>query len=127
MTAIPASVRVGPLTYRVLTDTTAINAVSDDADIDGEWTAYADHDRLIIGINPDNPSDVQRRDLLHEVVHCCLRMSGVEPNAYARIVHRAKERHGGYTVEEFTVAAMSAPLLAVLRDNPLLTTWLVEA
>jgi hypothetical protein len=126
---IPARVRVGCLTYRVLTDVAAINAASEAADIaDGaEWTAYSDHDHLIVGINPDNPTGVQRRDLLHEVIHCCLRLSGVEPNTYARIVARAKGRHGGYTVEEFAVAAATGPLLGVLRDNPDLTRWLLDA
>lgn len=120
-------VRVGPLTYRILTDPEAINKASASADIDptAEWTAYSDHDALVIGINASNPEDVQRRDVLHEILHCCLRMSGVEPNAYATVVHRAKGRHGGYTVEEFMVAAVSAPLLAVLRDNPDLTRWLL--
>lgn len=126
MTAIPASVRVGPLTYQVLTDTAAINAASESADIaEGcEWTAYSDHDALVIGINPANPLAVQQRDLLHELLHCCLRLSGVEPNVYARVVARAKGKHDGYTVEEFTVAAIAGPLLGVLRDNADLTAWL---
>lgn len=122
----PSEIRVGFLPYAVLTDRAAINAASESADIDegAEWAAFSDHDALVIGINPDNPLPVQQRDLLHEVIHCCLRYSGVEPNAYARVVGKAKERHGGYTVEEFMVAAASAPLLAVLRDNPDLTAWL---
>jgi hypothetical protein len=124
---IPAEVQVGVLTYRVLTDVAAIQAVSASADIaDGaEWTAYSDHDAAVIGINPGNPVGVQRRDLLHELLHCCLRLSGVEPNVYARIVHRAKGKHDGYNVEEFTVAATAAPLLSVLRDNPDLVKWLL--
>lgn len=118
---------MGVLTYRVLTDVAAIQAASASADIasDAEWTAYSDHDAAVIGINPGNPVGVQRRDLLHELLHCCLRLSGVEPNAYARIVHRAKGKHDGYTVEEFTVAATAGPLLGVLRDNPALVRWLL--
>lgn len=123
---IPSQVRVGFLSYEVLTDRAAINAASESADIaeDAEWTAFSDHDGLVIGINADNPLAVQQRDLLHEVIHCCLRYSGVEPNAYARVVGRAKGKHDGYTVEEFMVAATAAPLLGVLRDNPDLTVWL---
>lgn len=123
---MPSVVRVGFMPYTILTDRDAINAASESADIsqDAEWTAYSDHDALVIGINTDNPLAVQQRDLLHEVIHCCLRYSGVEPNAYARVVGRAKGRHDGYTVEEFTVAATAAPLLGVLRDNPDLTAWL---
>lgn len=126
---MPSEVRVGCLTYRVLTDVAAINKASAEADIaaGAEWTAYSDHDALVIGINAGNPPDVQKRDLLHEIIHCCLRFAGVEPNAYATVVARAKGKHGGYTVEEFTVAAASGPLLGVLRDNPDLTKWLVKS
>lgn len=104
-------------------------AASADADIapDAEWTAYSDHDALIIGLNPNNPVDRQRHDLLHEVIHCCLRFAGVEPNAYAEIVAEARGKHGGYTVEEFVVAAASGPLLGVLVDNPDLLAWLTAA
>ena len=125
MSARPRQVKVGPLTYRVLVDVAAIRKASNDANLNegDEWTAFSDHDALVIGINPSNPVDVQRRDLLHEVLHCCLRFSGVWPNAYATTVGRAGE-DDGYTVEEFVVAAQSAPLLGVLRDNPSLTRWL---
>lgn len=126
--SIPKAVKVGALTYSVLTDVDAIKAASAGADIEAgaEWTAYSDHDAAVIGINPSNPPCIQRRDLLHEVIHCCLRYSGVEPNAYAATVGRAKGKHGGYTVEEFMVAATAGPLLGVLQDNPNLTAWLVD-
>lgn len=124
---IPTAVKVGCLTYRVLTDADAIRAVSASADIHpgSEWSAYSDHDRLLIGVNADNPVDAQRRDLVHELLHCCLRIAGAEPNAYARVVQEAAERHGGYSVEEFMVGATAAPLLGVLRDNPDLAGWLL--
>lgn len=123
---VPTLIKVGPLDYRVLTDIAAIQDASDGANIaeSAEWTAYSDHDALIIAINPNNPLGVQRRDLLHEVIHCCLRFAGVEPNAYADLVAEARGRHGGYTVEEFVVAAASGPLLGVLRDNPYFTEWM---
>lgn len=122
----PRKVRVGPLTYQVLVDVAAIRRASDNASLNegDEWSAFSDHDSLVIGINPTNPVDVQRRDLLHELLHCCLRHSGVWPNAYASTVAKAGE-DDGYTVEEFMVAASSAPLLGVLRDNPTLVRWLV--
>lgn len=124
----PRYVRVGALTYRVITDVAEIRKVSDQADIaaDSEWSAFSDHDRLLIGINPNNPADVQRRDLLHEAVHCCLRLAGIWPNSYADVVAKADGQHGGYTVEEFVVSAASAPLLGVLRDNPHLAAWLTH-
>lgn len=128
-TPMPTNVRVGALTYTVLTDVATIKAVSGRQDIDreAEWAAFSDHDQLVIGVNGETPVGNQRRDLLHEVLHCCLRWAGVEPNAYARIVARAEQQHGGYTVEEFMVAAATGPLLAILRDNPIFTAWLLDA
>lgn len=125
MSARPRQIKVGAMTYRVLVDVKAIKAASAEANLDAgtEWSAFSDHDSLVIGINPNNPADTQRRDLLHEVIHCCLRLSGVWPNAYAETVSKAG-RDGGYTVEEFVVSAASAPMLGVLRDNPTLLRWL---
>lgn len=125
--ARPRLIKVGPLTYRVLVDVAAIRKASASANLgdDVEWSAFSDHDSLIIGINPNNPASVQRRDVLHELLHCCLRFAGVWPNTYADTVSKAGE-DGGYTVEEFVVAAQSAPLLMVLRDNPTLMKWLLE-
>jgi hypothetical protein len=122
-------VRIGCLTYRIVTDVEEIRRASDDADIDddAEWTAFSNHDLLVIGINGANPLDVQRRDLVHELLHCCLRHSGVWPNAYAQLVHRARGRDGGYTVEEFVVSAAAGPLLAVLREDPALVRWLTAS
>ena len=125
MSARPRKIRVGHLTYSILVDVAAIRKASADANLNegDEWSAFSDHDKLIIGINPTNPVEVQRRDVLHELLHCTLRYSGVWPNAYARTVEKAGE-DDGYTVEEFMVASASAPLLGVLRDNPTLVRWL---
>ena len=117
---MPATVRVGSVTYRVIMDAAEIKAVSDDQDLPrgAEWEAFSDHDHLIIGLNPDHASDKNRKSLLHEILHCALRASGAHPNTYADTVYEARDRHGGVTVEEFTVAAMTGPLLSALRDNP---------
>ena len=125
--ARPRHVKVGPLTYRILVDVKAIKAASDDATIGTgvEWSAFSDHAALIIGINPTNPPDVQKRDVLHETLHCCLRLAGVWPNTYAEAVAKAGEDNG-YTVEEFVVAAQAGTLFGVLRDNPSLLRWLTS-
>lgn len=126
MSARPRKVRVGHLTYDVVVDVAAIRKASENAGLnDGdEWSAFSNHDKLIICINPTFPADTQRRDLLHEILHGCLRHSGVWPNSYAATVSKAGE-DDGYTVEEFMVAAASAPLVGVLRDNPSLVRWLI--
>lgn len=124
----PSSVRVGAFDYRILTDTAEIKRYRRHADIDddAEWVAFSDHDRLLIGINPAHAVAAQRRDLLHELLHCCLRLGGVWPDAYADLVAEARGRHGGNNVEEVVVTGLTGPLLGVLRDNPDLTKWLLE-
>jgi hypothetical protein len=123
---MPASIRVGSVTYRVIMDTAEVKAESDAANArgDGEWLAFSDHDKLIIGLNPDRAPDANRVTLLHEILHCALRHSGAMPNTYADIVYEARDRVAGLTVEEFTVAAMAGPLLSVLLDNPDLVAYL---
>src|SRR5690349_17373533 len=118
MSSLPQSVRVGAFTYSILTDADEVRRVSDEADVDGEWAAFSDHDRLIIGINPAHAVGAQRRDVLHELLHCCLRVGGVWPDQHAEIVAEARGRHGGLSVEEVTVAGITGPLLGVLVDNP---------
>lgn len=116
------------MTYRVLMDADEIRHASDEADLggDGEWVAFSDHDRLIIGVNPNHHDDVNRVALLHELLHCCLRVSGAWPDAYAQVVASARGKEHGVTVEEFTIAGLAGTLLAVLQDNPSLVDWCLE-
>lgn len=126
--SLPERVKVGCLTYRIVTDPDEIKKHSDNADVseDAEWSAFSNHDRLLIGVNADNPEGVQRRDVLHELLHCCLRLAGAWPDQYADLVNEARGRHGGRDVEEYAVAGITGPLLGVLRDNPALTEWLAR-
>lgn len=128
MNAMPTNVRVGPFDYSILMDAEEIARVSDEADTgsNGAWEAFSDHDALIIGINPKHSLGAQRRDVLHELLHCCLRVAGVWPNHYADLVAEARGKDDGLTVEEFCVAGATAPLLGVLRDNPALLKWLTQ-
>lgn len=63
---------------------------------------------------------------MHELLHCCLRLGGVWPDQYADVVHEARGRDGGVSVEEFVIAGTAAPLLGILRDNPDLLKWLAS-
>lgn len=124
----PAAVRIGPLRYRVLVDKTELDAANRDrgADADGEWGAFSDHRRLVIGLDPEEALGSMQHSLMHEVLHCSLRLAGVWPNAYAdtlrdvdaRRVERDKD------VEEFTVSALAGPLLIALQENPDLVSYL---
>ena len=126
---MPASIRVGAVTYRIIMDTAEVKAASDAANTrgEGEWLAFSDHDKLIIGLNPDRALDANRVSLVHEILHCALRHSGACVNTYADVVYEARDRVGGLTVEEFGVAAMAGPLLSALRDNPALVAYLTSA
>jgi len=129
MTAtMPTTVKVGTLTYTILTDADEIRRMSEAADIekDAEWAAFSDHDALVIGINPGHHPDQNRVSIVHELLHCVLRVSGSWPDAYARTVSRARGNHGGFSVEESVVSATAAPVLGVLRENPDLMAWLLE-
>ena len=126
---MPTSVRVGSVTYRIIMDTAEVKAASDAANSrgDGEWLAFSDFDKLIIGLNPDHAPGALRVDLIHELLHCALRASGSHPNTYADTVYEARDRVAGQTVEEYTVSAMTGPLLSTLRDNPALVAYLTGA
>ena len=63
--------------------------------------------------------DYKRETVLHEIVHCCLRVTDCIPDRDARA--------GVEDVEERAVAALTGPLLAVLRDHPELVAWLTAA
>lgn len=125
---MPDAVLVGACEYRIVTDAAEIKRISDEADIESgsEWVAFSDHNALIIGINPEFSEQANRVSVLHEVLHCCLRASGVWPDQYSRVVAKAKGRHGGYSVEEATVQGIDNTLVRVLRDNPALVEWLVS-
>jgi hypothetical protein len=128
--AMPASVKVGAVRYRVLTDVEAIKEASDSSDAaerGGEWAAFSNHDSLVIGLNPDHADDANRYSLVHELLHCCLRQSNTWPDMYARVLDNARDRAAGIDVEELTVGGLSGPLLSVLRDNPDLLDWLVAS
>lgn len=126
----PSRVRVGAVTYRIVTDPEAIKEASDAsdaADRGGVWKAFSNHDRLLIGLPPGDADDANRVSLLHELLHCCLRHSGAWPDMYARVLDSARDRNAGIDVEEFMVAGLTAPLLGVLRDNPNALRWLTAS
>lgn len=127
MPDMPKAITVGPWTYTVTADADEIAKAADgNVPESGTWGAFSDHEWLTIGINPENASDVIRMSVLHEVLHCCLRISGAWPTQYARLLAEAKHEDHGVDMEEFVVSGISGVLLGVLRDNPDLMAWLME-
>lgn len=112
--AIPATVTIGHLRYRVDVDRAVIDKASVKAQCTLAGVSNASEQR--IGLHPDNAPDYQAETLLHEVLHQCLRVAGCDPDEDAKA--------NVADVEERAVRAMSGPLLDTLRRNPDLVSYL---
>jgi hypothetical protein len=66
---------------------------------------------MSIAVDPGRHEDYARATLLHEILHACIRSS--DPTL--------DDEH-----EETVVAAMTGPLLSMLRDNPDVLDYLTE-
>jgi len=66
---------------------------------------------MSIAVDPGKHEDYARATLLHEILHACIRSS--DPTL--------DDEH-----EETVVAAMTGPLLSMLRDNPDVLDYLTE-
>jgi hypothetical protein len=66
---------------------------------------------MSIAVDPGRHEDYARATLLHEILHACVRSS--DPTL--------DDEH-----EETVVAAITGPLLAMLRDNPDVLDYLTD-
>lgn len=96
----PSTLRVGPHTYQVV-------LVPNGVMIDAERRGHTMATRLVIAIEPDMPASMVADTLIHEAVHAILRSIVLED-----------------TVEEQVALLMGPAVLALLRDNPELLTYL---
>lgn len=114
--SVPGRLRIGHLTYTVLLD----NAVVDEECVRSQrnLSGYSSSGEQRIAVRADLPPDYRAEVVLHEVLHQCLRVSGVDPDQDAAA--------GLKDVEERAVNAIAGPLLAALRDNPALTAYLTH-
>jgi hypothetical protein len=117
----PTRLRIGHLTYTVTEDDAAVaeRSVSEH----GDYAAYSRQStqQIVLGTRQgqDNfGADYRAENLLHEVLHSCLRVAACDPDRDAKA--------GVEDVEERTVSALAGVLLATLRDNPDLPTWLTN-
>ncbi|MFD6094760.1 hypothetical protein ACFVWN_01015 [Nocardiopsis flavescens] len=111
---VPNRVHVGHISYTVTVSNAAIDRV--DEEENATLAGYSRVSEQAIVLREDNPPDYQAETLLHEVLHQCLRASGYDPDADAKL--------GATDVEERTICAMTGPLLSTLRANPDLVTYL---
>ena len=77
----------------------------------GDACGACDMGSMSIAVDPGKHEDYARATLLHEILHACIRSS--DP--------RLDEDN-----EETVVAAMTGPLLSMLRDNPEVVDYLMD-
>jgi len=126
MASLPSELRIGHLRFRVVEDDAEISehAVRDRGGDYAGWSHTATQ-TIALGTkavrhgNRALGEDYRRETLLHEVLHCCLRVAGCDPDQDA--AGKLED------VEERAVSAMSGPLLAAFRDNPELLAYLCDA
>ncbi len=102
----PKKLRIGYAQYDVFV-APDLDVVLQESDLAG--ASNGNLHRILV--RSDLPSAAKKETLLHEVLHQCLFMAGQENDT---------------KVEERIVRAMAMVLIAVLRDNPALVTYLTS-
>lgn len=103
MARIPATVRVGPLRYRVVRDAQRLPL--------DHW-GMTDKARQVVALSPDQSEQRTRLTLLHEILHTLAditNLDGIDPG-----------------VEERLVTQLAPALLDLLRENPALVSYLTD-
>jgi hypothetical protein len=99
----PTSVLVGPYRYAISVDHEAMERIRrSDGSGDGH-VGSSNHHQLKITIDGDMAATMVADTLLHEIVHCCYRVSGVG---------------AGKMTEEEAIEHLTPVLLDTLRRNP---------
>ncbi|WDF34557.1 hypothetical protein PTW37_06565 [Arthrobacter agilis] len=110
---MPTEIHFGHVTYTVHTDATEIN--TDEPIGQGQVGASFHQLRAIWVLTEGMTLEQQQNTLLHEVLHCCVNVSGLQVPG-----------KGPDETEEVYISAISTPLHGVLIDNPELHAWLVQ-
>ena len=114
---MPASIRVGAVTYRVTIDPDDWVRVEHKVQTKGDYGHTLNLEATIY-INPESTPDVQRVTLWHEVMHAlCTAVMG-SPD-WRNLGKKKGDR------EEAVVSAFESPIVLVLRDNPDLIAYLL--
>lgn len=110
---MPREILFGHVRYTVHVD---ISEVDLEQPADGQRMGQTEHHFRRIWVNAEEGLSLEQiqNTLLHEVLHCCVNISGLWSNG------RPNE------VEEQYVNAMTTPLHGVLLNNPELLSWLTK-
>lgn len=119
---VPASVRIGVVTYRVTTDPSDWQSIVHKTQTKGFY-GHSQHTEAVIYLNPEANPDVTRLTLWHEILHCLDETVMGNPN-WLRLGDQPEDRDAA---EEVVIRMWEAPTLAVLRDNPDLVAYLTSS
>jgi hypothetical protein len=120
----PQTLRIGHLVYTVVVDDGLLTEHGTRSQCTIAGFSHSALQSIVLGTksvtsgNRPFGEDYRREVLLHEVLHSCLRVTGCDPDRDAKA--------DCTDVEERAVEAISGPLLAALRDNPELVTYLLN-
>lgn len=115
---MPASIRVGSVTFRVTTDPDDWMRIEHKNQRKGDYGFTGYHEATIY-INPESTPDTQRLTLWHEVMHAMCEAVMGSPDWHGLGKEKAAR-------EEAVVAAFESPIVCVLRDNPALVAYLTS-
>jgi hypothetical protein len=111
---LPASVIVGPYRYAISVDHEAMERLIHRihrGEAGGGNAGTVNHHKLQITIDGDMAASMIADTLLHEIMHCCYRVSGLGR---------------GKITEEKAIEHMTPVLLDTLRRNPAVAQYLLE-
>jgi len=84
----------------------------------------SNHEDLRIKIFTRVHMQIQRETLLHEIMHCVL--SSAQVPIFNLLLGRDKSEMLNFEFEEYYIESLDAGVLSVLRENPEVTSWLLE-
>jgi len=109
--ALPARIKVGPLTYRV--SSKAASHDREQVEQKSELDGVCDHTKQQISLSPQLLPDASRVVLVHELLHAIFHITGL-----------GHDMEDG--TEEKLCRVLEGPLVMLLRDNPRLVAHLTE-
>lgn len=109
----PSVLRVGPVDFRIVWD----------EEIAGKY-GETDVEKCIIRVASETSQPQRRPTLFHEILHATLGVYGSHLPAAERAARASTEADKNLDTEELYVRALEVGLMQVMRDNPLVFTWL---